>query len=551
VKHFDFLAHAGRAREIFKVIARYGFEDLLQQAGAPPGMWRQILPRPIRPATTEERIRTAAEELGPAFIKLGQVLSMRPDIVPEPLVLELRRLRDQVKPLPFAEMKPVLDGALGRPHSEVFDAFDESPTASASLAQVYRARCRNGASAVAVKVQKPGVERMIEIDLDFAAWLANQLHARSSALRPYDLPSVVREVRKGMVRELDFRNEAHNQTYFNAVNPHADRVFAPRVFAELSSEKVLVTEWVDGVPVGEARLPPERLAALARDCASSLIHQVLVNGFFHGDPHAGNVIIAGDGRIAFLDWGLVGHLTKRLRHALADFWIAAVNQDAERIVRIAVELAPTEARPDVREMERDVTLSLREELDFAGGRPQLGRAMLRLLYILGSNGIPLSRDYSLMAKAVLSIEESARALDPLFDIRKCAQPVLEELQADRWSTKTVAGSLMDFVRGSMQELKDLPLELRRLTRRLEHDNLTVNFQHRGLEDLQSTVSVAASRITLGVIVGSLIVGSSLIVTTGAGPRLFGYPALGIIGYLISALFGCYIVFDIIRHSRHK
>jgi ubiquinone biosynthesis protein len=551
VKPFDFLAHAGRAREIFTIIARYGFEDLLQQAGAPPGMWRQILPRPIHPATTEERVRIAAEELGPAFIKLGQVLSMRPDIVPQPLLLELRRLRDQVKPLPFGEMRPVLERALGRPLAEVFDEFDEVPTASASLAQVYRARSRADATAMAVKVQKPGVIRKIEIDLDLAAWLAGQLHARSSGLRPYDLPSVVREVRRGMVRELDFRNEARNQTYFNAVNPYPDRVFAPRVFTDLSSEHVLATEWVDGVPVGDASLPDERLAALARDCASSLIHQVLVDGFFHGDPHAGNVIITSDGRIAFVDWGLVGHLTKRLRHALADFWVAAVDHDAEWIVRIANELAPTEARPDTREMEREITVALREELDFAGGRQQLGRAMLRLLFILGHNGIPLSREYSLMAKAVLSIEEAARILDPSFDIRACAKPVLEELRGERWSARSVVGFVKDFVRGSAQGLRDLPLELRRLMRRLEHDNLTVNFQHKGLEDLQDTVGVAASRITLGVIVGSLIVGSSLIVTTGAGPRLFGYPALGIVGYLISVLLGFYIVFDIIRHGRHK
>lgn len=551
MKHVDFLAHAGRAREIFTVIARYGFEDLLQQAGAPPGMWRQILPKPIHPATTHERIRMAAEELGPAFIKLGQVLSMRPDLVPQPLVLELRRLRDQVKPLPFSEMRPVLEEALGRPHTEVFDEFEETPTASASLAQVYRARSRGDGTPVAVKVQKPGVIRKIEIDLDLAAWLSGQLHARSTTLRAYDLPSVVREVRRGMMRELDFRNEARNQSYFNAVNPHPERVFAPRVLAELSSERILVTEWVDGVTVSEARLPPERLAQLARDCATSLIHQVLMNGFFHGDPHAGNVIVAADGRIAFVDWGLVGHLTARLRHALADFWMAAVDHDAERIVRIAVELAPTDARPDVRDMEREVTLALREELDFAGGRQQLGRAMLRLLYILGSNGIPLSRDYSLMAKSVLSVEEAARALDPSFDIRKCAQPVIKELQGERWSPGSIAASVRDFLEGSMLGLRDLPLEVRRVMRRLEHDNLTVNFQHRGLEDLQATVSVAASRITLGVIVGSLIVGSSLIVTTGAGPRLFGFPAFGIIGYLISALFGFYVVFDIVRHGRHR
>lgn len=551
MKRFDFLAHAGRAREIFSIIARNGFADLLQQAGAPLGTWRQMLPKPIHPRTSDERIRMTAEELGPAFIKFGQVLSMRPDVVPQSLVLELRKLQDHVKAVPFSEIVPVLDEALGVPHMDVFEEFNEIPAASASLAQVYRARTRVGGREVAVKIQKPGIVRKIEIDLDLAGWLAGQLHHRSATLRPYDLPSVIEEVRKGVVRELDFRNEARNQEYFNTVNPHPEQVFAPEVLKELSSERVLVMEWVDVAPAGVNALSAEQLAAIARNCATSLIHQVLVDGFFHADPHSGNVVITADGRLAFIDWGLVGHLTQRLRFALADFWISAVDQDAERIVRIAVELAPSEARPDTREMERDVTLALREELNFSVGRQELGRAMLRLLFILGSNGIPLSRDYSLMAKAVLSIEEVGRTLDPSFDMRAIAKPVLTQLQRDRWSPQAMVRSVGDFVRGSLLGLKDLPLELRRLMRRLEHDNLTVNFQHRGLEHLEETVGIAANRITLGVIVGSLIVGSSLVVTTGAGPKLFGYPALGIVGYLISALFGFYIIVDIVRNGRHK
>jgi ubiquinone biosynthesis protein len=551
VRKLDLLAHAGRAREIFTILARNGFEDQLQQAGAPKGMWRKMLPQPIHPRTTYERIRMTAEELGPAFIKLGQMLSMRPDVVPQPLILELRKLQDQVKPLPFSEMRPVLDGALGRPFTEVFDQFEETPAASASLAQVYRARRRLDGQEVAVKVQKPGITRKIEIDLDLAAWLANQLHKHSPTLHPFDLPSVVAEVQRGVLRELDFRHEARNQEYFNTVNPHPEQVYAPRVYVDMSSERVLVTEWVHGTSVSATEIAGDRHAEIARHCASSLIHQVLVDGFFHADPHAGNVFLATDGRIAFIDWGLVGHLTTRLRYALADFWVAAIDSDAERIARIAIELAPSDARPDVREMEREITIALREELDFSAGRQQLGRAMLRLLFILGTNGIPLSRDYSLMAKAVLSVEEVGLALDPDFDIRESAGPVLRELQRDRWSPKALLGYATDFLRGSIAGMKDLPQDLRRLVRRLEQDNLTVNFQHKGLENLEETMSVAANRITLGVIVASLIVGSSLIVTTGAGPRLFGYPALGIVGYLISAFFGSYIVFDIVRHGRHK
>jgi ubiquinone biosynthesis protein len=550
VKRFDFLAHAVRAKEIFSILARNGFADMLHQAGAPHGRWRKMIPQPATERTTYERIRMTLEELGPTFVKFGQMLSMRPDVIPQGLILELRKLQDSVKPLPFQEMKPVLDAALGKPHGQVFDDFDKTPAASASLAQVYRANLLEGLP-VAVKVQKPDIRRKIEIDLDLAGWIAGQLHHRSATLRPYDLPSVVEEVRKGVLHELDFRNEARNQEYFNSINPHPEQVFAPIVYTALSSELVLVTEWIDGTSIGKTKLSAEERAKVAANVASSLMHQVLIDGFFHADPHAGNLIVTADARLAFIDWGLVGHLTRRLRHALGEFWQAAMEQEAERIVRIAADLAPSTARPDLRRMEIEVTIALREDLNFAVGDPQLGRAMLRLLFIMGNNGVPLSREYSLMAKAVLSIEEVGRTLDPDFDIREHARPTLEKMESEHWSAKSIIHGMQEFAKNGLNGLRDLPSELTRFMRRLEHDNLTVNFQHKGLEHLEETAHTAANRVTLGLIVGSLIVGSSLVVATRVGPTLFGYPALGIIGYLISGIFGLYIAYDIVRHGRHK
>jgi ubiquinone biosynthesis protein len=551
VKRFDFLAHGVRATEIFSILARNGFADLLHQAGAPASMWRHMVPKEAHPLSTYERVRVTLEELGPTFIKFGQMLSMRPDVVPEKLILELRKLQDHVHALPFAEMAEVLDASLGKQHGRVFEEFDETPAASASLAQVYTAKLRSDGTRVAIKIQRPAIADKISIDLDLAAWIATQIHQRSDTLRPYDLPAVVEEVRKGVLKELDFRIEAKNQEYFNAINPEPEKVFAPAVFREYSSQYVLVTEWVDGSSVNTSRLSPERKREIAANGATSLIRQVLIDGFFHADPHAGNVIIAKDGRLAFIDWGLVGHLTRRLRSALGDFWTAAVEHDSERLVRLAADLGPSYARPDLREMEKEVMLSLREELNFATGRQELGRAMLRLLYILGRHGIPLSHDFSLTAKAVLSIEEIGRKLDPDFDLRPFAEPILQDQGRERWSPKAMMKIAGEFAHTSLRGLRELPSEMTRFMRRLEHDDLTINFKHQNLEHLEETLGTAANRVTLGVIVGSLIVGSSLIVTTNAGPQLFGYPALGLIGFLISGIFGLYIVYDIVRHGRHK
>jgi ubiquinone biosynthesis protein len=378
--------HAVRAKEILAALARQGFADLLSQIDLPAGFWQRLLPAPPPRRTLGERLRLVAEELGPTFVKLGQLLSMRPDVVPHEVILELRKLQDSVQPLPFAAMQPVLAAGLERDPREVFAEFDETPVAAASLAQVYFAKLHDGAE-VAVKIQKPDLQRRMETDFDLALWLAGLLQERVGALQALDLRGVLAEARAGVMRELDFRHEARNQAYFTAHNPHPEQVFAPRVWTELCSERVLVMERIAGGPVGHAAaLPPDQRVALAARGAQSLVRQVFIAGFFHGDPHAGNIFVTPDGRLCFLDWGLAGHLTRRLRHALADFWIAAVEQDTERIVQIVADLAPVEARPDLRALEKEVTLTLREELNFAIGRQAVGRAMLRLLFVFGQHG---------------------------------------------------------------------------------------------------------------------------------------------------------------------
>lgn len=550
MKGFNLLSHAGRAREILGVLAKHGFTDFINQLELPDSIW-QRLPHLGGGLTTEERIRLAAEELGPAFVKLGQFLSMRPDVLPQPLILELRKLQSDVQPLPYAQIRPVLVAALGGDPQEIFADFEETPIAAASLAQVYAAGLREEKRKVAIKVLKPDVRRKFEIDLDLAQWLVGLLHQRSETLKPFNLPAVVVEARRGLLAELDFRQEARNQLYFNRNNPHPDKVFAPAVCERYSSECVLVMDFITGENVAHCTAAGEHRRELAGRGAESLVRQVLIDGFFHADPHAGNVLVTADGRLCFLDWGMVGHLTRRLRFGLAEFWLAAVEQDAERIVQIAVHLARPDARSaEIHLMEKEITIALREELNFTVGRQELGRAMIKLLNILGRHGVSLSQDYTFMAKAVLSIEEVGRKLDPAFDLRQYTGPVLAELYQGQSAPRAITRRLRELVKDAAEGLRELPNELRRVVRRLESDNFTINFQHRGLEQIDTSLKTAANRLTLGVIIGALIIGSSMIVTTGIHPLLFGYPALGIVGYLISALLGLYVIWNIIRKDGH-
>ena len=551
VQPFDFLTNAVRAKEIITVLVRHGFADLVTHLNPPAGFLQRIVPKPSVRRTTWERIRLAAEELGPAFVKSGQLLSMRPDLVPEPLVIELRKLQDDVKPVPFEKIDAVLREELGEDYAEEFADFDKEPIASASLAQVYKARLRKDGRVVAVKVQRPGITKVVDADLELIHFFARQIHERVPALRPYDLPGVADAIRAAIDGELDFENEARHLRIFNATNPFPESVFAPDIVDDFTTPRMVVQTFVEGERIDEADIDPELRRQLARKGSRSLFHQVMVQGFFHADPHPGNLLVTADGRLCLLDWGMVGQLTRRMRGFLADLFEAAAANDAERLVAIAGSMASPGTRPNYREMEKEVMLALRENFNPSIGEQQIGRIILKLLNVFSRNGISVVRDYSLMAKAVLSIEEAGRTLDPEFDLREVATPIVRQIHSERHSPTAILRQVRSWFTFGSGRLTDLPADLNRIARRIAQDDLTINFQHRGLEDLDDAINSASSRITVAVIVAALIIGSSLIITTNIPPLLLGYSALGIVGYLLSGLLGLWVVWDIMRHGRHK
>jgi ubiquinone biosynthesis protein len=552
VKPFDLLSNAVRAKEIAAVLIRNGFADLLQKLEPPTGWLRRLTPQPDVRLNKWERLRRVLEELGPTFVKFGQMLSMRPDVLPEPLILELRKLQDRVFPQPFAEMEPVLRDGLGAEIDVVFSEFQREPIASASLAQVYFARLRSNGAAVAVKVQRPDIRRVIEADFEILLWFSRQAHNRLQEWRAYNLPAIVEELQEGIERELDFRIEARNAELFLFQNPHRDRVFAPAPYDDASSRTVLVMERVDGEKLDSLVPGSEAARRLAATGAQSIFHQILVSGFFHADPHGGNIVVARDGRLCFLDWGLVGQLTRRMRYTLVDLFGAFLQGDATQVVRVANELGRSaRTRKDLRHMEREILYALRETFDPGTGRGQIGRALLRLLHIFGENGVDIGRDYALVAKAVLAIEEAGTALDPDFNIRESFKPAVDALVRERRDPRNIFRSFRQGLGSGLGRLQELPGELHRVLRLLEEGGTTINFQHRGLEELDDAINDASNKVTLGVIIGSLVIGSSLILTTGVGPLVFGFPAIGIFGYLLSALLGVWVVVDILRGGRRK
>ena len=308
-------------------------------------------------------------------------------------------------------------------------------------------------------------------------------------------------------------------------------------------------ERIDGKRLSDFETDTPEAKRIAENGSKSLFHQILIAGFFHADPHSGNMRFLDDGRLCLLDWGLVGQLTRRMRYGLMDLFLAFVQGNAESVARTAINLADSGSAVDERTMEREIMVAMREHYNPETGKGDIGRAILQLLHIFGRNGIDLARDYSLTAKAILCVEEMGYKLDSQYNLRKAFEPVLMELMKERRDpSRLLSGARHSFVQG-LQYLQGLPEELRRILKKVEKDSLKVNLQHKGLDKLDYTISDASNKITLGIIIGCLIVGSSLVITTDIPPLLFDIPVIGWIGYVMSMILGVWVVIDIFRGNR--
>ncbi|PXA05406.1 ABC transporter [Coraliomargarita sinensis] len=546
MKPFNYLANAVRAPEIVAILVRWGFEDLLLQLDTPQFLLKNLVRKKVSGLTPYERVRNACEELGPIFVKFGQILSTRPDKLPEPLVMELKKLRSHVEPQSFERIKPVLLKELDGEIDDYFIEFDPEPLAAGSLGQVYKARLLATGESVCVKVQREDIRKTISSDLEIIGWFARQLHAHIDYLQPYNLPLLVREAEERLEEELNYLNEADNAEIFRSLNPDQSRVFAPKVYRSFTTRRLLVTEWVEGEPPDEVQLTPEDAAELAVLGGESVFHQIVGTGFFHADPHSGNMLVTADKRICFLDWGQAGQITVEMRYELADLFAAITSRDADKVIRVAERMSVNNRRIDRRPLEKEVTYLLNKHRKFGPAGTEIGRVGLEMLYIFGTNGIQVSSDYALLSKAILCVEESARALDPKFDIQKVAEPFLKKLNKERWSMNGMTRQSLWPMLAMLRRLQQIPENVQRILQRVEEEDIQINFHHTGTENLEDTFNSSMNRLTVGIIVGSLIIGSSLVITTGVKPLLFGYPAIGILGFLVSGLLGFYIVISTLR-----
>ncbi len=544
------VGNAVRLAEVVQVLVRYGFSDVVHRLGLHEGLPAKVL-RGLRlieapsgePETQGRRLRAALTELGPTAVKFGQILSTRPELVGGEMAKDLGLLQDRVRAIEFEKLKPVIENELGAPVADLFFEFNEEAVASASLSQVYRATTRTGKH-VAVKVQRPGVRRIIESDLVLMRSIAEWIAERVPDVAWMNPVGTVDEFARSVKRELDFGIEARIIEQFRKNYEGDPQIFVPRVYTELSSERVLTMDWVEGVRVddiaqyGRYRSNPHTVAVTGAD---TLCKQVFEHRFFHADPHPGNILLIGENRIAFLDYGMVGSLEETDTATIADVLRAIFRQDAESAVQAMLQFTTSGETDDYSALVHEVADYIAFDAQAIISTGEVGKAIERLTAIMRKYRLQLAPRVSLLMKALATVESTGRALDPEIDMVPIIQPYVERIVAHRFSPAQLAREARQNMALFVRMGRQVPGDVSHLMRMLRAGKLKIQLNHEGINHLAAAIDRASNRVTVGLITGAIIVGSSLLLTADIGAR-----TLGLSGFIFAGLLGLSLVISILR-----
>jgi ubiquinone biosynthesis protein len=549
--------HINRYRQIITVLFRYGFGDIVNRlnVGQYVEIGMQMVSKKRRDhvdnLTREERIRIALEELGPTFVKLGQILSTRPDLVPVSLIRELSKLQDEVPPFPVSQAREILERELSMTVGEVFERFDSVPYAAASIGQVHRARLKTGEEVI-VKVQRPDIEHTIEVDLEILLHLATLVERHIEDWEIYRPTRIVEEFARVIEKEIDYTVEASYAERFARQFIGNDTIFIPRIFREFSTRRVLTMEYVTGIKASNVvRLDAEGYdrTIIAERGADLLLQQVFTHGFFHADPHPGNVFILPGNIICYLDFGMMGSVDRKSREDIADMVYALVERDESGVVDSLLRIVDFEEEPDRRTLEADMANFMELYLYKSLKDIRIQTVLQQLLELITRYRLILPFDRFLMMKALSTMEGLGLMLDPDFDMTEKAAPFIRRLKLGRLSPKRIIGEFLATSGELLQLLRIIPGELRDILKQVKQGKVRIGFEHRGLERLIFEVDRSSNRIAFALVVSSLIVGSSLVITTQVGPLLFGFPVLGLLGFSMAGILGLWLLIAIIRSGR--
>jgi ubiquinone biosynthesis protein len=548
----------GRLYDIASVLMRYGFGDIARRLGLTGALERvgKTLRRnrhhAIEQMTSAERVRRALEDMGPTFVKLGQILSTRVDLFAPEWIAEFEKLQDHAAPVAFEKLRAQLATDLAADPESVFVDLDPVPLAAGSIAQVHRARLQDG-TPVVLKVRRPGIEAVIDADLRLLRRLAELAEREWPALQRYQPRALVRQFATSLRRELDLRTECRSAERIAANLSANENIVVPKIYWQWATQRLNVQAFVDGIPGRElAAVDAAGLdrRALARHGANAVLQMVLEDGFFHADPHPGNVFYLPGNRLAFIDFGMVGRLSRERRDQLADLLYSLALRDPERAAELLVDWAG-KAEVDTQILCADIDCFIDEFHGIPLEQIDVGRLLADLTALMREHMLALPPDLALLFKAAISLEGLGRMLDPGFDMVSEARPFLVRIGRKRSSPRALARMGAKSLREAVALAVSLPGGLRRLLKAIERGNVNVHVDVSHLDRAIERMDRSVSRLTIGIVTAALIIGSSIVMTVQTESTWLGLPFFGLLGFLGAAVCGVWLLVSIARSGRHE
>jgi len=549
--------HLNRYRQILTILFKYGFGDLLEMLKIDQyiAVGLQMISKNrvlrIERLTRPQGLRMAFEKLGPTYIKLGQILSTRPDLIPMEFIQELSKLQDHVPAFPFDQVRKVINDEFGRPPEDLFDQLEEAPLASASIGQVHRAALKDGET-VAVKIQRPGIRKIIEVDLEIMLHLATLAERHIEEMSLHRPVKIVEEFARTLEKEIDYKNEATNME--RAARHFLDdpHVYIPKVFREVTTSRILTTEFIDGIKI--SNIDALEAAGLDRKIitargADLVLKQVLDHCFFHADPHPGNIFVLPGNVICLLDFGMAGIVDRQTRDDFVDLVESIVNQNESRAAQVLLKLTIRDAEPDRRLLEREVADFMGRHLYKPLKDIELGKLLYQLLELATSFRLRIPPDIFLMMKALATVEGVGHMLDPDFDMIAQATPFITRIKLQRFKPERIAEDAYDLGSQIIQFVRQFPNQLLELAHLIRQEKLRLQIEHRGLENMLATHDRISNRISFSILIAALIIGSALIVISETPPLIYGISLIGILLFSAAAIMGIWLLVAILKKGK--
>ncbi len=549
--------HANRYLEIIKVLTKYGFEDVVSQSRLESvfDFGRKVVFRKagtkIAALSRWERMRLVLEELGPTFIKFGQIMSTRPDLIPVELIPELKKLQDSVPPFSETKVVSLIEQELGKSVSEMFENFSLKPIAAASIAQVHKAILIEG-DEVAVKVQRPGIDRIIETDLEIMFHLAVMMEKHVEGMKSFNIVKIVEEFERAIRKELNFSVEASNIERFGNNFQKDQNIYVPKFYRNYSTKKVLTMEFIEGIKISDIKSIEDNSLdrkIIAKRGGDLVLKQIFEFGFFHADPHPGNVFVLPENVICFLDFGMMGTLTRTTRELITSMVAGAVNNDIDRIIRNLLRLCETTGEVKSQKLELQITELIDRYFNQSLEQMDMAALINDLIRFFPENNLKMPSDLYLLGRSLLLQQGNGEILDPDYNVAKHIEPYIKKMVRERLHIRKIAKDFFISSEELMQLTKELPFEIREIIEKVKTGKIKMDIEHKGLDPMLAKHEQISNRITFAVILASVTIGSSLIVHSKIPPLWNNIPVIGLVGFLAATIMGFWLLISIFRHGK--